>query len=180
MGRLARGSRRQHEASPQVSHRRRHGCPSRLRLLEHRDDRPGHFPLHHRPAGGSLGEPRGTGGTTTDYPLNLRNTSTSTCTVQGYAGVSFVAGDDNHQIGHAASRDTGSAPTITLSHGQTASATLGIVDAANFPPDCDPTSPTGLRVSPPDQTAWLVIDPAGIACSNPKYTPLHVGPFESA
>jgi hypothetical protein len=81
----------------------------------------------------SLGEPRGTGGTTTDYPLNLRNTRASTCTVQGYAGVSFVAGDDNHQIGHAASRDTGSAPTITLSHGQTASATLGIVDAANFP-----------------------------------------------
>jgi hypothetical protein len=128
----------------------------------------------------SLGEPRGTGGTTTDYPLNLRNTSTSTCTIQGYAGVSFVAGDDNNQIGHAASWDTGSAPTIMLSHGQTASATLGIVDPANLPPDCDPTPPTGLRVSPPDQTASLVIDPAGIACSNPKYTTVHVGPFQSA
>jgi hypothetical protein len=96
----------------------------------------------------SLGEPRGTGGTTTNYPLNLRNTSTSTCTIQGYAGVSFVAGDDNHQIGHAASRDTGSAPTIsaptiTLSHGQTASATLGIVDPANLPR-------TATRLPPPD------------------------------
>jgi len=127
----------------------------------------------------SLGEPAGTGGTTTNYPLKLRNTSNSTCTIQGYAGVSFVAGDDNHQVGHAASQDTGSAPTITLSPGQTASATLGIVDAANFPPDCDGTPPTGLRVSPPDQTASLVIDPAGIACSNPKYSPLHVGPFQS-
>jgi hypothetical protein len=94
--------------------------------------------------------------------------------------VSFVAGDDNHQIGHAASRDTGSAPTITLSHGQTASATLGIVDAANFPPDCDPTSPPDYGCPRRIRPASLVIDPAGIACSNPKYTSLHVGPFESA
>ena len=126
----------------------------------------------------TLGEPGGTGGTTTDYPLSLRNTGTSACTIQGYAGVLFVAGDDNHQIGQAASRDTGSAPTITLSHGQTASATLGIVDPANFPPDCDPTPPTGLRVSPPDQTASLLIDPAGTACSNSKYATLHIGPFQ--
>jgi hypothetical protein len=126
-----------------------------------------------------LGEPEGTGGTT-HYPLNLRNNGQSKCTIQGYVGVSFVAGDDNHQVGHVASQDAGSPPTITLSPGQTASATLGIEDPANFPSDCDATPPTGLRVSPPDQAASVVIDPAGVACANPKYTTLHVGPFRSA
>ncbi|MGB8403346.1 MAG: DUF4232 domain-containing protein [Mycobacterium sp.] len=127
----------------------------------------------------ALGEPQGTTGTT-HYPLNLRNTSTSTCTIEGYADVSFVAGDDDHQIGHAAGQDTGPLPTITLSPGHTVSATLGIEDPANLPADCDATPPSGLRVSPPDQSASLVIDPAGIACANPKYTTLHIGPFQSA
>jgi hypothetical protein len=126
-----------------------------------------------------LGEPQGTTGTT-KYSLNLSNTSTSTCTIQGYAGVTFVAGDDNHPIGHAADQDTGPLPTITLSPGQTASAILGIEDPANLPADCDATPPSGLRVSPPDQSASLVIDPAGIACANPKYTTLHIGPFHNA
>jgi len=81
----------------------------------------------------SLGQPNGAMGTVY-YPLNLRNTNTSTCTIQGYAAVSFVTGADNHQVGQAASQDPGATPTVTLSPGQTASATLGIVDAGNFPP----------------------------------------------
>ncbi|MGH3525018.1 MAG: DUF4232 domain-containing protein, partial [Mycobacterium sp.] len=37
----------------------------------------------------SLGQPKGTAGTI-DYPLILHNTGSAKCTVQGYAGVSFV------------------------------------------------------------------------------------------
>jgi hypothetical protein len=94
--------------------------------------------------------------------------------------VSFVAGPDNHQVGQAASQDPGSTPTVTLSPGQTASATVGIVEAGNFPPDCNMTPVSGLRLSPPGQTAPLVIGHADTACANPKYATLHVGPFASA
>jgi Protein of unknown function (DUF4232) len=127
----------------------------------------------------SLGQSSGTAGTIY-HPLSLRNTGSSTCTIQGYAGVSFVAGTDNHRVGQAAGQDTGSTPTVTLSPGQMASATLGIVDAGNFPDDCERTPVSGLQVSPPGQTASLLIAHADTACANPKYSTLHVGPFESA
>jgi hypothetical protein len=117
---------------------------------------------------------------TSYYPLTLRNTGSSKCIIQGYAGVWFVAGPDNHQVGQAASQDPGSTPTVTLSPGQTASATLGIVNARNFAPDCDMTPVSGLRVSPPGQTASLIIGHANTACANPNYTTLHVRPFASA
>jgi hypothetical protein len=126
----------------------------------------------------SLGQSNGTAGTIY-YPLNLRNTGSSTCTIQGYAGVSFVAGTDNHRVGQAAQQDPGSTPTVTLSPGQAASATLGIVDAGNFPDDCARTPVSGLQVSLPGQTPSLLIAHADTACANPKYSTLHVGPFAS-
>ena len=87
---------------------------------------------------------------------------------------------DLHQVGQAASQDPGSTPTVTLSPGQTASATLGIVEAGNFPPDCNMTPVSGLRVTPPGQTDSLVIAHADTACANPTYATLHVGPLASA
>jgi hypothetical protein len=114
------------------------------------------------PTAASLGQKNGAAGTRY-YPVNLRNTSNAQCTIQGYAGVSFVAGADNHQVGQAASQDPGSTPTVTLSPGQTASATLGIVEAGNFPPDCNMTPVSGLRVTPPGQTDTLVIANAATA-----------------
>ena len=126
----------------------------------------------------SLGRPDGTAGTIY-YPVNLRNTGSSTCTIQGYPGVSFVAGANN-QVGQAAEHDPGSTATVTLSPGQTASATLGIVDAGNFPGDCQRTPVSGLQSTPPGQTASLVIAHADTACANPQYSTLHVGPFASA
>jgi hypothetical protein len=127
----------------------------------------------------SLGQSNGTAGTIY-YPLNLRNTGGSNCTIQGYAGVSFVAGADNHRVGQAAEQDPGSTAAVTLSPGQTASATLGIVNAGNFPDDCQRTPVSGLQVSPPGQTASLVIAHPDTACANPQYSTLHVGPFASA
>lgn len=125
-----------------------------------------------------LGRGDGTAGTVY-YPLTLRNTGSSTCTIHGYAGVSFVAGTDNHRVGKAAEHDPRSTATVTLSSGQTATATLGIVHAGNFPDDCQRTPVSGLQVSPPGQTASLVIAHADTACANPKYSTLHVGPFGS-
>jgi hypothetical protein len=127
----------------------------------------------------SLGQSNGAAGTIY-YPLNLRNTSSSTCTIEGYAAVSFVAGADGHQVGQAAKQDAGSTATVTLSPGQTASARLGIVAAGNFPPDCTMTAVSGLRVFPPGQRASLMVGHEDTACADPKYTTLHVGPLGNA
>jgi hypothetical protein len=124
----------------------------------------------------SLGQSDGTAGTIY-YPLYLRNSASTTCTTAGYAAVLFVAGADNHQVGSAASQDPGTTATVTLAPGQTASATLGIAEAGNFPPDCDMTPVSGLRVFPPGQTASLVIGHVDSGCANPKYTTLHIGPL---
>ena len=66
------------------------------------------------------------------YRLKLTNLSSHACTVFGYPGVSAVdlAG---RQIGRAASRNPAQERTVSLAHGATATATLRIVQALNFP-----------------------------------------------
>jgi hypothetical protein len=112
--------------------------------------------------------------------LVLRNTGSSTCIERGYPGVSFVSGSQCQQVGAAASRAPGTIATVTLAPGASASATLGIVDAGNFPSDCNKTSVTGLRVYPPEQTASLYISHADSACASTKYVTLHVNPFAAS
>ena len=94
--------------------------------------------------------------------LQLRNTGSSACTLDGYPGVSWVAGTNGHQVGAAAVRQAdpgGSAEgTVTLAPGALASAPLDIVDAAAFPPSqCKPVPVRGLRVYPPGEKAALFV-----------------------
>jgi Domain of unknown function (DUF4232) len=127
----------------------------------------------------SLGSPNGAAGTVY-YQLTLRNTGTSTCIEQGYPGVSFVGGSDGHQVGAAASRAPGTVTTVTLAPGASAVSTLGIVDAHNFPSDCNVTSVLGLRVYPPDERAALYVPHSDSACANTKYVTMHVGPLAAS
>jgi hypothetical protein len=92
--------------------------------------------------------------------LQLTNIGSAACTLYGYPGVSWVAGDDGHQVGPAAARQadvTGSAEqTVTLAPGALASAPLNMVDAGVFPPAaCKPVPVRGLRVYPPGERAAL-------------------------
>jgi hypothetical protein len=94
--------------------------------------------------------------------LRFRNSGSSSCTLDGYPGVSWVAGTDGHQVGAAAQRqsdNSGSAEqAVTLAPGALASAPLDIVDAAVIPPaECKPVPVRGLRVYPPGQTAALFL-----------------------
>jgi hypothetical protein len=94
--------------------------------------------------------------------LQLRNVGSSSCTVYGYPGVSWVAGAAGHQVGAAAERqsdNSGSAErTVTLAPGALASAPLDIVDAAVIPTsECKPVAVRGLRVYPPGETAALFL-----------------------
>lgn len=102
--------------------------------------------------------------------LTFTNVSGGTCWVYGYPGVSFVAGDDGHQVGGAATRDSHHGPgssAIWLSPDEHAYATLDQANPLNYPEKtCDPTYVRGLRVYPPDETAAKYVPDPGHACAN--------------
>jgi hypothetical protein len=114
----------------------------------------------------SLGGGAGAGMSQDHTGLQLRNIGSSTCTLYGYPGVSWVAGANGSQVGAAGSRgadNSGSAEkVITLAPGAVASAPLDIVDAAVIPKsECKPVSVRGLRVYPPGERAALFIPMSG-------------------
>lgn len=107
------------------------------------------------------------------YTLEFTNLSGHTCTLSGYPGVSAVD-LSGHQLGSPGGRDSSTpAHTITLGASgahQTATATLRIVEAGNFPSStCGMTAAAGIRVYPPNQRASKVVPFFFSACS-------HTGP----
>ena len=69
----------------------------------------------------------------TYYPLNLTNTSKTSCYLFGYPGVSFVTGPSGSQIGEPASRNPAVAPrTVVLNPGGTAHVTVQVVERAEL------------------------------------------------
>jgi hypothetical protein len=110
----------------------------------------------------SLGGGAGAGMSQNHTGLQLRNIGSTTCTLYGYPGVSWVAGADGHQVGAAATRQAditgGAEKVVTLAPGAVASAPLDIVDAAVIPKsECKPVPVRGLRVYPPGERAALFI-----------------------
>ena len=109
----------------------------------------------------SLGGGAGAGMSQNHTGLQLKNTGSSTCTLYGYPGVSWVRGASGIQTGAAATRQAdpnGTEKTVTLAPGGLASAPLDIVDAAVIPPsECKPVAVRGLRIYPPGQQAALFL-----------------------
>lgn len=99
----------------------------------------------------SLGAEEGTAGTIY-RALVFTNTGDGACVIQGFPGVSFVTGDDGHQVGQAVTRVGDKGPPVTLKPGGTATAPVGFVNIGNFDPAvCQPTAVRGLRVYPPHE-----------------------------
>jgi hypothetical protein len=98
--------------------------------------------------------------------LVFTNKGTRTCTIQGFAGVSYVAGDDGHQVGPAAERVGEKGPAIPLAPGASAFADIGFVQIQNYDPAvCQPTEVRGLRIYPPhDYDSAFVANP-GTGCA---------------
>jgi hypothetical protein len=93
------------------------------------------------------------------------NSGTTMCTLTGHPGVSYVAGDDGHQVGAPATR-TGGAATVKLVPGSTASALLHETNYANFDQaTCKPVTVRGLRVYPPGSTRAVFLPRVGKQCS---------------
>lgn len=99
-------------------------------------------------------------------PLRFTNSGGRTCTMQGFPGVSYVAGDDGHQVGPAAFREGTKGAPVSLAPGDTAFATVGFVQVHNFDPNvCKPTPVRGLRVYPPHEFASLFLPLDGTGCA---------------
>ncbi|WP_182064228.1 DUF4232 domain-containing protein [Curtobacterium sp. ME12] len=112
--------------------------------------------------------------------LVLENTGSTTCTVQGWPGVSFVGGGTGKQIGAAAVAEKSSPhPTVTLAPGKTAVAPLKIVRAENYSAgDCSPQTPDGFRVYPPGSKQSLFVkDTDYQACASADASLLSVQAF---
>ena len=103
---------------------------------------------------------------TTQRPLIITNVSGHECTIQGFPGISYVGGDDGHQIGKDAFRDGTKGTAIKLATGQAASAAIGFTQVADFDPGtCKPEAVKGLRVYLPQETASLFLPMEGTGCS---------------
>ena len=116
----------------------------------------------------SLGQSRGAAGTSY-VALLLTNRSRLTCTLDGYPGVSFIAGTDAHQIGAPAQRDrrVGAAP-VMLVPGATVHVTVGVANYGNYDQQaCQPARATGYRIFPPGSTGSLLISAPQTVCSKP-------------
>jgi hypothetical protein len=125
----------------------------------------------------SIGRSEGAAGTIY-YPIVFRNTSGSTCALRGYPGVSSVGGDDGHQIGKSARRQSARrARTVVLRPGAAGSATYGQAQALNYPKArCRPVSARGLRVYPPNAFAARYLPLKHLACSSTAVGDSLVGP----
>ena len=114
---------------------------------------------------GSLGPAEGAAGSVI-APLVLTNVGTRTCELRGFPGVSYVAGDDGHQVGPAAAMSGPRGGEVVLKPGAAAAAQLQMVNVANFDAAvCQPTPVRGLRVYPPGDTASLYVERAGTGCA---------------
>ncbi|MCI2420189.1 DUF4232 domain-containing protein [Saccharopolyspora sp. K220] len=113
---------------------------------------------------------RGGGAAGTTYrPLIFTNTSDQACVLQGFPGVSYVGGEDGHQVGAAAYRDGSKGPAVTLAPGDQASAVIGFATVENYEAEvCRPEPVKGLRIYPPQETASMYIpfDYAETGCAN--------------
>jgi hypothetical protein len=98
--------------------------------------------------------------------LVFTNIGTAPCIVQGFPGVSYVAGEDGHQVGPAAFRSGTKGEAINLAPGASAVAPVGFTEVRNYDEAvCKPTAVRGLRVYPPQETASMFVPLEGTGCA---------------
>lgn len=99
-------------------------------------------------------------------PLVFTNTGSRNCELTGFPGVSYVAGDDGHQVGPAAAMSGPRGGEVRMDPGGASAAELQLVQVRNFDEAvCRPTPVRGLRVYPPGETASLFVPMDGTGCA---------------
>lgn len=100
-------------------------------------------------------------------PLRFTNTSSSPCVIGGYPGVSYVAGQDAHQVGAPAERVGKQWQPVTLAPREVAHATVRFLQVHNYEEAaCQPTPVRALRVYVPGETAWTLVPHSGTGCAS--------------
>ncbi|MFY0407525.1 DUF4232 domain-containing protein [Solicola sp. PLA-1-18] len=124
----------------------------------------------------SLRTPAGGGTAGSTYrELVLRNDSGHRCSLDGWSGVSFVAGDAGRQVGRAASRvDAGRRSRVVLAAGGVATERLRQVDPGAQ--GCRTTEVDGLRVYPPHNRESAFVRVPVTACASASVDQLQVSP----
>ncbi len=124
----------------------------------------------------SLGPPEGAAGSVYRV-LIFTNTGNGACSMRGFPGVSYVAGDAGQQVGPAAERVGDTGGSVRIAPGATASAQLRLVNVANYDAAvCRPTPVRGMRIYPPGETAALFVPVEETGCAGtPPGSQLTVG-----
>lgn len=120
---------------------------------------------------------RSAGASNVDEELQLTNTGTSDCTLQGWPGVSLVGNGNGTQIGKAAVLDrTTTHATVALKPGTAAVAHFHYVQADAFTASsCKPVTGDGFRIYPPGSKTSLFIPSTVRGCTAGKETIFTVG-----
>ena len=109
--------------------------------------------------------------------LDFTNISSTSCTLYGYPGVSFVTAIGGSQIGAAASRSPARKLLVVLAPGKKAHAVLDLLDVLNFPPSkCAATDAHWIKVYPPNQFSGSYVAWTAKVCSKSKPVYLSVAP----
>jgi hypothetical protein len=125
-----------------------------------------------------LGVSQGTAGTIYQV-IVLTNTSSATCTLYGYPGVSFVTGVGGTQVGKPASKNP-VVPTalVTLAPGGQADTLLAVHDAGAIA-GCTITTVNWLRIYPPGDYGSIYVQYNTQACANPAISIMSVSPVRT-
>ncbi|MGT2427445.1 DUF4232 domain-containing protein [Amnibacterium kyonggiense] len=103
--------------------------------------------------------------------VELTNTGTRSCTLQGWPGVSFVGHHDGTRIGAAADQNRRTShPTVTIAARRSLIAPLLIAQALDYPTSvCKPVAADGFRVYPPGERYSLFVEAHGMTgCASSK------------
>ena len=109
--------------------------------------------------------------------LVFTNTSSASCTLYGYPGVSYVAAN-GVQSGNPAQRAAGTVSLVTLKPGGTAQTTLHDSNGGTgyTPQQCDLTPVQGLRIYPPNEKAAIFLPWKTSHCAGTSINPFTIGP----
>ncbi|MGC7094322.1 DUF4232 domain-containing protein [Amycolatopsis lurida] len=101
------------------------------------------------------------------FNLRFTNTSGEACSLKGSPGVSFVAGDDGHQLGDPADRVPAEhGALVRIEPGGHADSPLTVVNAGVYDEtECQPALSRGLRVYAPGDTAAMFVPFERDACT---------------
>lgn len=122
----------------------------------------------------SMGTSEGTAGTIYRH-LVLTNNGSRTCLLGGYPAA-FLLDSHGATLGFGAASNALYMPVvITLAHGQSAHAVLGLPDAGNFAPNVCGGPATTLRVYPPGSITAIDIASTEKSCPGFSITALQSG-----